>query len=93
MGFTFDLSKNKVVLQKSHKKVKFEKEDYRCLFQRLSKISRRLKKKDLFGETWSGFTIELKRVVNIGGIILSAIQCEQLIAIWRSLEKGVYYFS
>ena len=82
------------MLQKSNKKVKFEREDYTFLFQRLSKISRRLKKKqDLFGETWSGFTIELKRVINIGGIVLSAIQWEQVIAIWRSLQKGVYYFS
>ena len=93
MGFTFDLKKNRVVLQKSNKKVKFEREDYTCLFQRVNKISRRLKKKeDLFRETWSGFTIVLKRVINIGGIVLSAIQWEQVIAIWRSLEKGVYYF-
>ena len=93
MGFTFNLKKSKVELQKNGKKIKFEKEDYRDLLKRVSKINRRLKKKeDLFGCTWSGFTVILKRVINIGGIILEANQWEQVFAVWRSLEKGVYFF-
>ena len=93
MGFTFNLNKTKVELQKNGKKIKFENEDYRDLLRRVSKINRHLKKKeDLFGPTWSGFTVILKRVINIGGIILEANQWEQVFAVWRSLEKGVYYF-
>ena len=93
MGFNFDWKKNRVVLQKNNKKVKFENEDYTYLLRHVSKINSRLKKKeDLFGETWGGFTVILKRVINIGGIVLEAIQWEQVIAIWRSLEKDVYYF-
>ena len=93
MGFIFNLKKNRVVLQKNNKKVKFENKDYIYLLRCVGKINRRLKKKeDLFRETWSGFSIILKRVINIGGIVLEAIQWEQVIAIWRSLEKGVYYF-
>ena len=93
MGFTFDLKKNKVVIHKNNKKVKFENEDYTYMLRRVGKIKRRFKKKeDLFGVTWSGFTIVLKRVINIGGIVLEGIQWEQVCAIWRSLEKGVYYF-
>ena len=93
MGFTFDLKKNKVVIQKNNKKVKFENEDYIYLLRCLGKINRCFKKKeDLFGVTWSGFTIVLKRVINIGGIVLEGIQWEEVSAIWRSLEKGFYYF-
>ena len=90
MGFTFNLNKTNVELQKNGKKIKFENED---LLRRVSKINRRLKKKeDLFGCTWSGFTVILKRVINIGGINLEANQWEQVFTVWRSLEKGVYYF-
>ena len=93
MSFTFNLKKPKVEFKKNSKKIKFEKEDYKNLFKSVSKISRRLKKKeDLFAPTWTGFTVILKRVINIGGILLEANQWEQVYAIWQSLEKGVYYF-
>ena len=82
MGLIFYLKKNRVVLQKNNKKVKFENKDYIYFLRDVGKINRRLKKKkDLFGETWRGFVI-LKRVINIGGIVLEAIQWEKVIAIW-----------
>ena len=75
MGFLFDLKRNSVIIQKSGKKVKFENEDYTSLLRVVCKISRRLKKReDLLGVTWSGFTVTLKRVTNIGGIVLEALQ-------------------
>ena len=40
MGFTFDLKKNKVVIHKNNKKVKFENKDYSYLLRHVGKINR-----------------------------------------------------
>ena len=83
----------KLIFSKGHQKVIFAGEDYKKFKKILSRISRGLKKSscDFFGETWGGWTIELVKVMKIGGISLSHENFLKVVAICHKSEKGVYY--
>ena len=88
-----EVQKNKLIFSKGHQKVIVAGENYKKLKKILSRISRGLKKssREFFGETWGGWTIELVKVIKIGGISLSHEHWLKVVAICCKSEKGVYY--